>query len=71
MVSDIRISVYQRRLAVSIWFLSAFLIPFALHAASARVFTGWTEFKNFTRTTNAAGELELLSPKTKCHAADE
>lgn len=40
-------------------------------ATSGTRLIGWTEFQAFTRSTNAAGELEWLSPKTKCPPADE
>ena len=51
------------------WLIVA--LPLALSAASPRQFTGWTDFRKFTRTINAAGQVELLSPRTKCRAADE
>ena len=48
------------------------LLPLWLNAAtSPRQFTGWTDFRKFTRATNSAGEIEWLSPKIKCRLADE
>lgn len=48
------------------------LFPVLLNAAtSGTQLTGWTDFRKFTRSTNSAGEIEWLSPKTKCHPADE
>jgi len=56
-------------------FLFASLIlflPLLLNAApSGRQFIGWTDFRKFTRSTNASGEVEWLAPKTKCRPADE
>ena len=47
-------------------------LPLLLGAASSeRQFTGWTDFHGFTRSTNSNGEVEWLSPKTKCRPADE
>lgn len=72
MVSGYSLSVDQRRLAVSIWILSILLLPLALNAAtSGRQLVGWTDFHKFTRSTNAAGEVELRSPVVKCRPADE
>ena len=52
--------------------LLALFLPLALNAAtSGRQFTGWADFRQFARSTNSAGEVEWLSPKTKCRPADE
>ena len=48
------------------------LFPVLLNAAnSGRQLLGWTDFRKFTRSTNSAGEIEWLSPKTKCRPANE
>ena len=47
-------------------------LPVLLSAApSGTRLLGWTDFRTFTRHTNAAGEIEWLSPKAKCPPANE
>jgi len=47
-------------------------LPFLLNAASSgRQFIGWTNFNHFVQSTNSHGEVEWLSPPTKCRPADE
>lgn len=48
------------------------LLPFLLNAApSGNQFIGWGRFGKFKQTTNTAGEVEWLSPKTACRPANE
>lgn len=54
--------------------LASLLLSLAVSAVTAgdgHQLIGWTNFSTFTRTTNASGEIEWLSPRTDCRPADE
>lgn len=48
------------------------LLPVTLFAVgNPHQLIGWTNFSTFTLTTNAAGEVECISPRTECRLAEE